>query len=200
NQAGVAIAFFNLQLWMGQAPFLSDCVVVYTGDEPGDVNDYIATFMEIASGYLFDIQLMPIFNGFNSWKECLHIDNDNYPHDLFSDSGFKEEYRQEFDFEREPNERRAGADQFTHFLGFMGAGFYASFEWVAELFCKSWESGNTDCADYRLGLAAIEVGRSLNAYYTFSGWNPMGINIGFTPSSGMKPSEVGDWIRNNLAE
>ncbi len=174
--------------------YLSDCVVVYSASDPVDVNDYINTFTKVASGYLFDIQPLVVFSGLDNWKEVLYVDNENYPEDLFSDSGFKLEYKQEREDGEDPAKRLAGADQFTHFVGFMGAGFYAP-GWVAKKFASSWERGNTDCADYRLALAAIEVGQSLKAYYESRNYNPRGYSI---PWQGMAPSEVGDWILENL--
>jgi hypothetical protein len=65
---------------------------------------------------------------------------------------------------------------------------------------EDWEEDRDHIADYRLGIAAIEVGRSLHSYYTYGITNFRGINIGFVSSGGMKPSEVGDWILNNLKE
>ena len=178
--------------------YLSDCVVVYSGSDHSDVDDYIDAFMDVASFYLYDgvdmAMVASYVRGDVSMGDVLKNakkDNPNYPLDTFSDSGFKEEYKQE--------RPAAGTDQVTHFVGFMGAGFLAPFGCLAESFLDYWEHGVRN-ADYRLGLAAIKIGESLKAYYTYSGGNFRGINIGFIPSGGMAPSDVGDWIRENLKQ
>jgi hypothetical protein len=187
--------------------YLSDCVVVYTGDGRGDVNDYIDTFMMVAATWAYDVKWLSILADPSNYKDYLYSDNPNYETGTFSDYGFKEEYQQELPNgeEREPGKRYAGHDQVQHFIGFMGAGFYAPINTISEDFLLAWEEGNTDCADYRLGLVAINVGQALRKYYIPNyDWNiAMGINSGFVPdfsTEGMSPSQVGDWIRKNLAE
>jgi hypothetical protein len=158
--------------------------------------------MELAATWEYDVKYWAIVTDPTNWKDYLHGDNPNYTTGTFSDSGFKEEYQQELPDgeEREPGERYEGFDQVQHFVGFMGAGFWAPTQSIAEAFLLQWEVGSTDTADYRLGLAAIEVGRALNDYY-LGGPRSIGFPAS-TPaySGGMAPSEVGDWILKNLKE
>jgi len=175
--------------------YLSDCVVVYSGSESGDVDDYIDAFMNVASFYLYDGVDMAMLGSYvagdvtmSEVVEEAKKDNPNYPAETFSDSGFKEEYKQE--------RPASGTDQFTHFVGFMGAGFLAPSGCIAKHFLDHWEDGERN-ADYRLGLAAIEIGEELKDYYITGGpqLSP------FSPiPHGMRPDEVGDWIRENLKQ
>ena len=179
--------------------YLSDCVVVYTGSEPCDVGDYIDTFMEIAATWSYDVKWWSILTDPKNYKDYLHGDNPNYETGTFSDSGFKEEYQQELpnDEKRIPGKRYAGHDQFQHFVGFMGAGFYAPFGSIAKAFLLDWEDEIKDNADYRLGLEAINVGVSLKQYSQGNWLSPA---LGNWNSVGLKPSEVGDWILKNLKQ
>jgi len=180
--------------------YLSDCVVVYSGSGTDDVGDYVDTFMKVASARIFDLSLNSILAGFQKL-------NPNYETGTFSDHGFKEEYQQELpnDEKREPGKRYAGHDQFTHFVGFIGAGFYTPMGWIAEYYVEYfWERGE-DNADVALGLMAVNVGMSLAAYDS-SDFLPHG-GLQFScplcnnPNCpGIAPSQVGDWILNNLKE
>ena len=177
--------------------YLSDCVVVYSGSDHSDIDDYIDAFMDVASFYLYDgvdmAMVASYVRGDVSMGDVLKNakkDNPNYPVETFSDSGFKEEYKQE--------RPAAGTDQVTHFVGFMGAGFYAPFGFIAESFLDYWESGEKDSADYKLGAKAINIGNSLARYERGNYWSPIRGDYG--PGVGIKPSQVSDWILKNLKE
>ena len=188
---------------------LADWVVIFTGSEPSDVPDFVDAYTKVASAWLWDGFTFNIVGDIGDWGA---FRNPNYPYSdfwRFADDGFKEEYKENLSDNPDFRVDLPGwRDQSTHFIGFLGAGYHASpFEWAANWFLERHESSDDtspDAPDMLLGTIAIQVGGALKTYEMHK---MFGVSILYpcplceaSHCNGLAPNQVGDWIRNNLAE
>ena len=176
---------------------ISDRVATLTGSEPGDVPDFVDVFARLLASWLLDPNLV-------NWLDLKPYKANPDQVEGFGDDGFKSIYLQEW--KGEPCEATGWRNQVNHFVGFMAAGYHSPTRGRVQDFLHDWETQvggqGIDSGDYRLGLVAIDVGAAL---YRHRNSSLQFFTFGKCPlcdseqCKGLSPAQVGNWIRNNLA-
>jgi len=181
---------------------VADCIVVYTGSEASDVGDFVAVLSRLLTAWLWA----------PTWSNPFHTVLNTEYITTFGDEGFKPEYQEPRGMHYDPN-NVGGRNQVTHFTGYLAAGYQSRGDMVVAgcyLYYREVrvQGQTTDSADYLLGKVAIKLGAELHRYSLWGdSEHPPGPWFGpgrcplheVISCRGIRPDQVGDWIRNNLS-